>query len=359
MPKKCNKEYSLITLYETFIEDCLKLKRVQANGKPLSAGTIANYGYTLKLLKGFCLKKDITLRIRTIQKLNTRELEREKNYWKKFYNYFSDYLYTTCKCFDNYVGQCFKNIKVFFGYLNKEKAIITGDFYKSFYVRKEEVAIYPLLPEELNFLIYDQRFEQSLSKRMREVKDFFVFGCTVALRFSDLNTLKKNNVRIVNQHHYLAVRSIKTSTDTLVKLPSYAVEIMERYKKEAKRLLPQFNSSNLNIYIKELLALAGFTQGVLKTRERRGKGITINKSNGSSIVPLRFCDVASTHTMRRTAITTMLSLGVSEQIVRRVSGHAPHSKEFFRYVLWAQTYQDQETENMFEILKQKSLLRVL
>ena len=69
----------------------------------------------------------------------------------------------------------------------------------------------------------------------------------------------------------------------------------------------------------------------------------------------RFCDVATTHTMRRTAITTMLSLGVSEQIVRKISGHAANSKEFYRYVLWAQTYQDQETEKMFEKLKKKEL----
>ena len=83
------------------------------------------------------------------------------------------------------------------------------------------------------------------------------------------------------------------------------------------------------------------------------------KRKGSSFVPLRFCDGVSTRTMRRTSITTMLSVGVSRQIVRRVSVHAPHSKEFFRSVLWAQTYQDQETENMFEILKQKMLLRVV
>lgn len=31
----------------------------------------------------------------------------------------------------------------------------------------------------------------------------------------------------------------------------------------------------------------------------------------------RFCDVASTHTMRRTAITTMLCLGMPEQFGRR------------------------------------------
>jgi hypothetical protein len=48
----------------------------------------------------------------------------------------------------------------------------------------------------------------------------------------------------------------------------------------------------------------------------------------------------------------MLCLGMPEQLVRRISGHAPQSKEFYRYCLWAQTYQDSEAETMFEKLKQ-------
>jgi hypothetical protein len=59
------------------------------------------------------------------------------------------------------------------------------------------------------------------------------------------------------------------------------------------------------------------------------------------------------HTMRRTAITVMLSPGVREQVVRKISGHAAGSKKFYRYVSFAQTYQDPETEKMFDKLKGK------
>ena len=61
--------------------------------------------------------------------------------------------------------------------------------------------------------------------------------------------------------------------------------------------------------------------------------------------------------MRRAAITTMLSLGMPEQAVRKISGHAPGSKEFYRYVLFAQTYQDEETEKMFAKLDNKILMK--
>jgi integrase len=186
---------------------------------------------------------------------------------------------------------------------------------------------------------------------MKEVKDFFVFGCTVALRFSDLVGLQKSNVRVVGGNYYLAVRSVKTSTDSLIKLPTYAIDIVNRHQKLKKRLLPKFNVVNLNKFIKQLLEQAGFTHAVHITRGRRGVAIQQKKEQQS----LRFCDVATTHTMRRTAITTMLSLGVPEQVVRKISGHSSSGKEFYRYVLWAQTYQDMEMEKMFASLQGKKL----
>jgi integrase len=341
------KEYCFLSLYEKFIDDNKKGKRLQPNGKKLTEGTIANYTNTFLLLKDFSAQKKFKLKISSIKRLSARETETEKNYWKKFYKKFSDYLYNEVDCYDNYAGQCFKNIKVFFSYLNKEMAILTGSFHKLFYIRKEQVQIFPLMPEELNFLIYNKQFEDRLPKKMREVKDVFVFGCTVALRVSDLINLQKANLRVTNNHHYLCVRSIKTSTDTLIKLPAYAIEIILKYKKIKKKLLPHFNASNLNQYIKFLLEQAGMTNEVLITRERRG--VAVKQFNHGK--PFRFCDVSSTHTMRRTAITTMLSLGMPEQLVRKISGHSPNGKEFYRYVLWAQTYQDKESEKMFEKLK--------
>ena len=57
--------------------------------------------------------------------------------------------------------------------------------------------------------------------------------------------------------------------------------------------------------------------------------------------------------MRRTAITTMLCLGMPEHVVRKISGHSPMSKEFFRYVSLAQSYHDKETAIVFDKLKEK------
>jgi integrase len=348
------KEFDFFKLYGKFMNESRRGRRLQPNGKRVSSGTVNNYYYTCQLVKKFCTEKGISLRIRPTRRLRAQEIEKEKKIWKKFYKDFTNFLYDDCNYFDNYVGVTIKNIRTFFNYLNKELNLGIGDFHKSFYVRKEEIAIFPLAPEELNFLIYDKSFENSLSPRMKEVKDFFVFGCTVALRFSDLIALEKSNIRIINNHYYLSVRSVKTKTDSQVKLPPYAVDIIRRYEKQKRKLLPRFNLVNMNIYIKSLLELAGFIQPVLVTREKRGVPVEQTKDGKYAI---RFCDAATTHTMRRTAITTMLSLGVPEQVVRKVSGHSPSGKEFYRYVAWAQAYQDQETEKMFDKLQQKKIIR--
>ncbi len=288
--------------FERFIRDSKTGRRLQINGKRLSAGTIASYTHSLNLVRRFCEREDRALRIRPVRWLNTQEMTVERNYWKRFYQGFTRYLYDECGYYDNYVGHSVKNIRVFFNYLNNERILGIGDFHKQFYIRKEDIAIFPLMPEELKFLIHDKPFEEKLKYRMKEVKDFFVFGCTVGLRFSDLNALKKGHIRQVNDQRYLVVRSRKTETDSLVKLPPYAVAIISKYGRYKSRLLPPFNIVNINKFIKRLLDLAGFTHPVQLTRMKRGESVPFKSINPALKQP-RFCDVASTHTMRRTAIT--------------------------------------------------------
>jgi integrase len=127
-------------------------------------------------------------------------------------------------------------------------------------------------------------------------------------------------------------------------LPDYAVQIVTRYKRGAKQLLPQLSVARLNQNIKELVERAGWIHPVAKVRMRRGKPVAQTRANGKSY---RFCDLVSTHTMRRTAITTMLRFGMPELMVRRISGHKDGSKEFYKYVRFAQSYQDQETDKVF------------
>jgi len=335
------KQHPFLPLFQKFIGDSSSGKRLNKNGTRIKPQSVDNYRYAYKLIEEFAAVKKFELVIYEVKGNNKREHTTLKSYWKKFYKQFTNFLHTDKGCFDNYTGQTIKQIRTFFNWLNNELGIFTGPFHKSFYVQKEDVPIITLSVQQLQFLIYNTAFEQNLSAALQRSKDFFIFGCTVGLRFSDLSKLKKQNIEARDGNTYLKVRSQKTATDTMVKLPSHAIAILDKYKKLKTGLLPAISLFRFNANLKKLAELAGWTEPVPKFRTVRGIGIQQKSS-----APTRFCDCVSSHTMRRTSITTMLTSGMPEHVVRKISGHTNDSKAFFRYVNLAQSLMDVEIDKM-------------
>jgi integrase len=99
--------------------------------------------------------------------------------------------------------------------------------------------------------------------------------------------------------------------------------------------------------LKTLIETAGWTYTLPKIRHRQGLAIELKTKKDKSY---RFCDHITTHTMRRTAITTLLMMGVSETMVKRISGHAAGSKEFYKYVAIVQDYLNETVKNAHQKL---------
>ena len=89
---------------------------------------------------------------------------------------------------------------------------------------------------------------------------------------------------------------------------------------------------------------AGFTDTIGFSREQLGVPKNIVNKNIKS--EMRFCDKMSSHMMRRTAVTTLLILGMPEHLVRKISGHSSNSNSFNRYVHYAQVYMDKEIDKV-------------
>ena len=316
------KEYPLIPLFERFIKDSYKGKRLKSNGNRIKSQTIDNYAYVLRYLKEYEEFQESNLRIKVVNCSNKRFLVAEKNYWKKFYLNFTTFLYTQKNCFDNYVGTVIKIIRIFFNYLNRELSIPTGECYKKFYICKEVIPVVTLLPEQLQFLINNKEFEEKLTKSLQKAKDIFVFGCTVALRVSDLFAIKFCDLEYSAHNYYLPVKTIKTNTFVRVKLPEYAVAIIKKFKENSKgrkTIFPPIPATRFNNQLKAIALLAGWTADTGKKRSKRGVAVECFLSESKK--QYRFCDLVSSHTMRRTAITTMLMLGMREHVVKKISGH--------------------------------------
>jgi integrase len=337
------KEHSFTLLFKKFIAAGKNGKRLNKNGTRIQPQTITNYISCGKLILEYAVNLEDVLILYEVKGNNQREHILLKKYWANFYKTFTGFMYNQKACFDNYAGQNIKIIRTFFNWVNTDLGLHTGGYHKSFYVRKEEVAIHTLTIEQLQFLLFDKTFEASLSGPLQNTKDIFVFGCTVGLRYSDLVKIKQENIEYRDGAGYLKARSKKTGTDTLVKLSRQAEEILLKYKHRKGFLLPAVSLFRFNKNVKRIAELAGWVSPVLRLKSRTG----MHKTGSHTIAgKMRFCDLLSSHTMRRTSITMMLTSGMPEYIVRKISGHTSDSKAFFRYVHLAQGLMDNEIEKM-------------
>lgn len=311
----------------------------------MSRKTIINYETLNKTLRVFSQKKNFELMLFIETNLSFADKDKAYRYHYKFYKTFKQYILEDRHCYDNYFCCLVKSLKTFYSYLKEFHHLPVGDYHKAWYCSKEQVVINTLNVEQLKFLIFNQDFESSLPETLREIKDVLVFGCTVALRFSDLMTVTWSNVIQINGHSYLKVRSQKTSTNTTIKLPGYIIQILVRNKHPYRNELFQTMAlSTFNLKLRKLAALFPFNYPVTLSRMQNGKLKNV-KLRGKS--QLMLSDIISSHIMRRTAITSMLTMGMPELLVKKISGHSPYSRDFYRYIEYTQSFLDSETDFFF------------
>lgn len=340
-------------MIRTFIIETSSGKRLKTDGKRVRTSTLQNYIHTYNIIKEFSEKKNFELLMPVLKGNNKREMDAAQKYWEKFYIQLTNYMYYDKNYFDNYVGMLIKNVRTIMAFIKNKKNINIGYFYKSFYATREEIPIIALNPQQLNYLIYDEKLNADLPDKLKIAKDMFVFGCTVCLRVSDLMDIKWQNIIIQNNDYYLNINSKKTGTFTSIKLPSYAVEIIQKYKTKKITVFPKMSKICFNDRVKKLGIYIDNNEPVIKTRTKRGVANIIYKDKAKK-KHFVLADLISSHTMRRTGITTMLRMGMPEFLVRKISGHSANSREFFRYVQLAQEYLDQHTDAAFDRLKKIS-----
>jgi integrase len=288
--------------FRCFIDEMSKGKYLKKNGQRIKIQSADNYLYTLMLIEEFSRKRSFRIKLFLVEKLNKRELNSAKNYWIRFYQSFCDFLYTEKGHFDNYVGRTLSNIRTFLNYLKNTKHLNIGEFHKHFFIPSEEIQIVVLSPDQLKNLINLDLQSKDYSPNLVAVKDLFVFGCTVALRFSDLMSLQSKHLTQIEGQFYLKLNSKKTGQLSVIKLPDYAMEILKRNSGKGKFLLPQMSKAHFNSSLKKLGPLIIEDSELIKYRMRRGQPIVIFKDTKLK-TQYRFSDHLSSHTMRRTAIT--------------------------------------------------------
>lgn len=337
------------SLYDDFISESYSGRRLTKKGERLSIKSIENYEYTKKLLLSFCAKRHFEMRIYIYDNLTAEQREEAAQWYIHFYNNFKAFVLYDQQLFDNYLGNCIKIIRAFFNYVDRDRDISIGDCSRYLHRIQEQVQIVVLSPDQLQYIIHSKEFEMQLSEMQLQVRDIFIVGCTVGLRYSDLMRLTVQHLETNNGAVYLTIKNKKTKISTTLKLPPYVQEIIARYAHQYATLLPCYSLCHFNKVLKQIGKFLPEDFVLPKIRERNGNPVIIYK-DAINKVHYHISDHISSHTMRRTAITSMMILGVPEHIVRQISGHTPNSKEFFRYVKLTQLYFDNATDKAFEKL---------
>jgi integrase len=331
-----------------FITDSKSGKRRKANGNPLKPSVIAQYKQVQNNLRSFESHVGRAFTINFLYGTSTQRWEKERRYWKHFLDAFLQFGRNHMHWSDQYISGMLKVIKAVFNFLAQTKGLPVGNFHKSFRVQAWQAPPQVIMPNRLQWLINNHAFHKNLKPCQQKVLDTIIIGCTLGLRYKDLMALKPANIEKTNASTYLRTNTSKTGTPVRIPLPAYAVAIIEKYKtRRAKYLLPQLSNNQFNQQIKQIGKLAGWNEEIPKYRSIKGRQTEIKNKAGKT---WQFYDHLSAHTMRRTAITTLLLLGVDEAVVRTISGHAPGSKEFYRYVAFVQGYLDKQVINAHKLL---------
>lgn len=160
-----------------------------------------------------------------------------------------------------------------------------------------------------------REFEIPANKKyLDRVRDVFLFQCFTGLRYSDVENLKKSDIKA----DFIEITTIKTSDSLRIELNKHSRKILEKYKDyvdDKNRALPVITNQKMNEYLKELAELVGINEPIRET-------YYIGNKRFDEVMP-KYA-LLGTHAGRRTFICNALSLGIPPQVVMKWTGHSDY-----------------------------------
>lgn len=236
---------------------------------------------------------------------------------------FTDFSVETMNKYVQHLSQTMYNDKIG-KVLSMLKEFLTYAFKKNYPVNKEYFEYVPKLPqsskvprhltiEELKTII---NLDLEVGSAMDMTRDFFVFQCFTALRYSDIKQLKHDNIREVGDGSYeIDILTKKDKDRITIPLAKVATRIYEKYKDNIYDdgvVFPVISNQKYNKHLKELGKLA----------ELKGEWKDYHYKLDKVVeVSIPKADLTS-HTARRTFVTIVNNEGVGEGLIAQVTSHS-------------------------------------
>ena len=215
-------------------------------------------------------------------------LKKNLAYLKSFVKWAKEKHYTVCEEFDSY----------------KPK------------LPKGHISVKYLSLDELD-RIYNLKLKEGSA--LDQTRDFFIFQCYTALRYSDLKQLRPDNITKSEDGTFiLRLLTEKDDDDVTYRLAKRAVDIYKKYSThiyDGGRLFPVLSNQKYNEHLKELGKIAGLRGEWIDYEYRLNELIEVHTPKSD----------LSTHTARRTFVVTALNQGVTAEKIMQITSHSDYN----------------------------------
>jgi len=200
--------------------------------------------------------------------------------------------------------------------------------FKDYRTKSQALEVIALTEAEFNQL---RDYPLPEGSKLNRIRDIFIFSCATGLRYSDLKSLKRENIK----GNVITLTIRKTRQNNTIPLNAVSAAILQKYINDAKPL-PVPSGPKLNLFIKELFKQVGVNDPVELVRYQGGERLerTFPKY-----------ELLSIHSARKTFATLSLSRGMPVNIAMALGGWVNY-QSFKRYV---STAEDQKKESMNQV----------
>lgn len=204
----------------------------------------------------------------------------------------------------------------YFVSLAKQEGLQVASDFREIQIEDEETSGIYLTRGEITRLYYHPLKTQL----RREVRDLFVMGCCIGMRYSDYSTLTSNNFDIAERK--IRKKTKKTGAPAVIPMHDYVVEIYNRYNGVPKVRCSQW----FNKAIKNICKEIGLDEEVYW--ERTVGGEVVCKT-------FKKYELVSSHTARRSFATNMYIEGFPLSTIRAFTTHKTESSclKYIRFSL--------------------------
>ncbi|NCB69047.1 MAG: site-specific integrase [Bacteroidia bacterium] len=151
-------------------------------------------------------------------------------------------------------------------------------------------------------------------KALERVRDVFCFCCFTSLRYSDVENLKRTDIKGDEIH----ITTIKTDDTLTIDLNDYSKAILLKYADEVypnNKALPVISNQRMNDHLKQLGEVCGLNTPITITYYKGAKRF-------DEVYPKY--ELIGTHCGRRTFICNALMMGIAPTTVMKWTGHSDY-----------------------------------